>query len=331
MNHKQFLTLCAVLLLTNLGLIGCKPTNYPPNERPTLYTTISSDGQMVAALDRIGTDKPRLRVMRLEPEGPWQDMPVPPYTTSIRFGLKGHELLLTNHIGENEKSDLSKWDMDAPDKGPQRIYRADGLVFPIEVSAGQYLVRACPLTPENKCHPWFNVWHLVAQDKLIHAYTEERRLNYSWPNVVQGQGFFWMRVREEQEKNELPAIRSVAFPSKTAPTFNIEKLMKNSSNLVCDYKTERCLRNFIRDRLNPTGYEPYVYDVEVLYRAKSCQPLGLNGYYDKESLTPDGNAAVMSLAPGYDQPRHVVVMQFKPGQCEPTSTQHIYFNSGDKK
>ena len=314
-------------LLVLLWLTGCSP-NYPPNDRPTLYATISSDGQIVATLANIGTDKARLRVIRLNDDKGWLELKAPPYTTSIQFRMQGHELLLTHHIGEGEVSDLSKWDMDDLAAGVQRIYQSNGLVFPIEVSTGQYLVRTCPLTSEQKCHPWFNVWQLVENDKLLRAFTEERRLNYSWPNVMQGQGFYWMKVVGEYAHDEpFPSFRSVAFSDGKSPIFNLAELGQDTTDIRCDYQANRCLRSYIKNWGNKKP-EPYLYAAEVLTRNKRCLISDVLGYYDEISLAPDGNAAVLSVAPAYDQPRHVMVMHFKPGQCEPTSIQHIHFNQG---
>jgi hypothetical protein len=87
---------------------------------------------------------------------------------------------------------------------------------------------------------------------------------------------------------------------------------------------KRCLRWFISN-LNEIPHGSYIYDVDVLFGATSCKLSGLSGSSDHVSLTPDGNAAVMSLASGPDKPRHVVVMHFDPQQCEAISVQHINF------
>lgn len=321
------IAMSALMLLATLS--GCKPA-YPPNERLTLYATISADAKMIASLTNIGSEKVRLRVFRLDDSKDWQELEAPRYTTSIQFGLHGHELLLTHHVGDGEVSELSKWNLDDPSKGLQRIFQGNGLVFPIEVGDGRYLIRSCPLTTEQKCHPWFNVWQLVKQNKLLHAYTNERRLNYSWPNVVQGQGFFWMKMVGEYVQDEpFPSFRRIAFPDGNMPNFQLNELGPDTANIRCDFKTERCLRIYIKN-WNSKKPGAYIYAQEVLIPNGRCDLSGVSGYFDEIFLTPDGNAAVMSLAAASDKPRHIVVAHFKPGQCEPAQIQHIYLEEGDK-
>jgi hypothetical protein len=330
MSNGRLVAQFAAALLVPLGLAGCKP-NYPPHDRPTLYATISADGQMVATLANIGTERVRLRVIRLNDDKGWAELPVPLYTTSIKFRMQGHELLLTNDIGQGETSDLSKWNMDTPADGVRRIYRANGLVFPIEVAPDEYLVRSCTVTSENRCNPMAGVeWALVNKAEIIQKYTAPFALNYSWPNVVQGRGFFWMKVRGEYSANEpFPSIKRFALPGGTLPEFNVAELGEDTTDVDCDYQAGRCLRRYIKN-WGSKAPGPFVYAAEVLTRGMRCFLPEAFGYFDKISLTPDGNAAVISLAPAYDQSRHVVVMHFKSGQCEPLSVRHIHFNQGDK-
>ncbi|MDD5031311.1 MAG: hypothetical protein PHH58_17760 [Rhodoferax sp.] len=328
--HSFFIGLLALLAST---LAACN-VKYPPNGRPTLYSTISADGDMVATLANIGTDNARLRVMDLRSDARnWQELAVPKYTTSIRFGMQGRDLLLTYNIGEQEKAVLAKWDMNSPAQGPQQIYAADGLVFPVEVAPGEYLVRACYPTPQGRCHSAVGVvWDLVKDQKLIHRYSAPVALNYSQPNVVQGQGFYWMKVPGEYQKEEaFPGFKRFAFPGKQEPEVQLRTMSKDSTSLYCDHTSTRCLRSFIAnfgEKYNPKSPD-YVYAAEVLYGGTHCPVSGVAGYYDEISLTPNGNAAVISLASGYDQTRHVVVIHFKPGQCEPQSVEHIHFNKGE--
>ena len=314
-------------LLALVLLLGCDKPEYPPNKRPTLYTTISADGLMVATLSEIGMKKPLLRFIRLDDDKGWQELPVPPYTNSIRFGLTGYELLLTNYIGEARIADLSKWDLAAPENGPQRIYRADSLGFPIEVVPGEYLVRICiprGKTPDGKdyCRTF---WDLVKKKELAHRYDSDRILSYRQPNIVEGEGFFWTTVRGDRREGEVhPRVRGFSFPNGKLPHFETSHLGEDTGSVKCDYRADRCLRNYIKN-FGKKEPGPFVYDIEILLGQSRCQPLGTEGYSDGFWLTPSGNAAVMSLATGYDQPRHVVVMHFTPGQCEPTSIQHLHF------
>ena len=71
--------ICALLLS------GCKP-GYPKS-MPTLHTTISADGQMVATLINAGTDKQRLRIMRLDSTEGWRDIAAPQYPCHRTDGL----------------------------------------------------------------------------------------------------------------------------------------------------------------------------------------------------------------------------------------------------
>lgn len=309
-------------LLALVLLLGCDKPEYPPNKRPTLYTTISADGLMVATLSEIGMKKPLLRFIRLDDDKGWQELPVPPYTNSIRFGLTGYELLLTNYIGEARIADLSKWDLAAPENGPQRIYRADGLGFPIEVTPGEYLVRACRTGEKNYCG---SVWDLVKEGELTHRYNSDRILSYSQPNIVEGEGFFWTPNRGDRREGEVhPRVRGFAFPDGKLPHLETGHLGEDTAYVRCDYKADRCLRRYIKN-WGKKGPGNFVYDVEVLLGQTRCQTQGSEGFSDGLSLTPSGNAAVMSLATGYDQPRHVVVMRFTPGQCEPASIQYLHF------
>ena len=55
----------------------------------------------------------------------------------------------------------------------------------------------------------------------------------------------------------------------------------------------------------------------------------MKGYIDEVTVTPDGRAAVIPLARSSSEPRHVVVLRFKPGRCQPTDIQRLYFEPTD--
>ena len=142
---------CAVLAVPLLLLSACSRYG---SDKPVLHTTISADGKMVATLVHAGTEKQLLRVRNLDTDTQWRTIQAPPLTRSIRFGLQGHELLLTHARPTPPAHEyLSKLDLDQPDKGLQKIYEAEDLAFPVEVKPGQVMVRtrkpANPTTGER--------------------------------------------------------------------------------------------------------------------------------------------------------------------------------------
>lgn len=323
-GHRVTLTLVLLMVLTLIvGAVGCEKPRYPTAERPFLQTTISSDGQMVAALDRIGTETPRLRVIKLDDGSNWKELPVPPYTTSISFGLKGYELLLTHHVGDHDVANLLKWDLAEPSKPMEKIYRSSGLVFPMEISLGEYLVRECRQEidyPEVCKKIGGNQWVVVTSERILGTFSKPIGIgSYSQPNVIDGKGLFWKSLKGGQkggyqnEESEAPPFLVVPFIGEEFPDLNkLEVEGSETTNLRCDFYAERCLRSFVshkdRDRL-------FVYDLDVLYKGLRCHVEGLQGYSDGVSLAPYGNAAVMSLAPRYDHVRNVIVMHFESGRC----------------
>jgi hypothetical protein len=190
------------------------------------------------------TDKLRVRFKRLDQEHEWEDLPVPAHTTSIRFGLTGHQLLLTyRKAAEGTASDLVKWDLDAYQKTkaePVHIYSSTGMDFPIEVAPNEYLVRTCPPTSEDRCHRAVSLWHQIYKDGRVHKYTNERLTNYGTPNIVPGQGFWWRAWFKEDYKEPdplHPPIRSIAFPNKTAPTFDTSQMDMQTQGIQCNTTT----------------------------------------------------------------------------------------------
>lgn len=328
MTHSRFLILSAILFTVCMGLTGCKP-DYPPHEKPTLQTTISADGLMVAALSNAGDEKPRLRIIRLDDAKGWQDIPAPMFTNSIRFGFKGHELLLTHVIpGEGLTAQLTLWDLNDFKQESRSIYQGNRLRYPIEVSSGEYMVQTCtPFKDATDCDNPFNFyWVFIDKNGAVQKVGPKS----SWqraPNIVD-RGFFWIEDLVRKGDLFVDGLEFVggALPGGIIPTFDMKRLLKNTSRLDCDYQKKRCLRSYISNpERNGIFIGTYVYDLEVFHGANVCHPEGLAGWSDGSTLTPSGNAGVMSLATAYDKPRHVVVMQFKPQQCEPTTIQHLYF------
>lgn len=316
-----------ILAAMSTYLSGCEIQDAATQESFALQTTISSDGQVIAVMQNPYTDKLRVRFKRLDQPHEWEDLPVPAYTTGIHFGLTGHQLLLTyRKAAEGTASDLVKWDLDAYQKSkakPVHIYSSTGMDFPIEVVPNEYLVRTCPPTVEDKCHRYFSFWHLIYPDGRVHKYTNERRTNYGTPNIVLNQGFFW-RDWTPNDAEVHPSIRSIAFPNKTKPQFDTSQMDMQTQNIVCDYTSTRCLRSYITNP--PPKYESYIFGLEVFLGKVRCPIPEVNGWSDGESLTPSGNAAVMAFSSsGYYSPRDIVVLRFKPQQCEPVSVDHIKF------
>lgn len=289
-------------------------------EIPVLHTTISVDGQIVATLLHAGTDKQQLRVRNLGTANSWHTLQAPPLTQSIRFGLQGHELLLTHRRPTPPKfTYLSKLDLDQPDKAPQRIYEAYELAFPVEVSPGQVLVR----TGDSHQQGSFSTgvyWIVVGPEKQIQK-VGPKSMPYAAPNIV-GSGFFWMEDQIGINDEAHPKLHQFAFPGGKAPDIPAETFEKNTFDVICDRRADRCLRQYIT---NLRKGEPFIYDVEVMLGSERCQVRGVAGISDDVSITPDGKTSVMSLASAYGNPRHVVVMQFRSNQCEAISVQHFNF------
>ncbi len=315
------------LACTGLGVVICLLSACGRAERPILHTTISSDGQMIATLVHAGTNEQLLRIRNLKTDTTWRTVQGPPLTRSIRFGLQGHELLLTHGKPDLPTKDyLSKIDLGKPEKGLQRIYESEaGLAFPVEVKPGQVMVRTHqPANPSTgKVHLSDYYWILVGPGQQVQRVGPKSVLPYPAPNIV-GNGFFWTEEQMGEKKEAHPLVLSYPLPGGVAPIFSRERLEKNTHAVSCDRVAMRCLRWFISNR-NQERITSYVYDVDVLFGATSCKLPGLSGRPDGVSLTPDGNAAVMSLASGPDKPRHVVGMHFNPQQCEAVAVQHINF------
>lgn len=110
---------------TGLLLAACdvqKPGYLHP-ERPMLYNTVSSDGKLVATLQNMDSQNPRLRIKWLHTNEPWQELPAPMYTNSIRLGLNGYELLMANDLPDDMSvGQLTRWDARDPNVTNKGIF-----------------------------------------------------------------------------------------------------------------------------------------------------------------------------------------------------------------
>lgn len=317
---------CAVLGIQAIFLSGCVP-EHPAHRQPILHTTISADGQMVATLLNAGTDEQLLRIRNLGADTNWRTVQAPPLTQTIRFGIHGHELLVTHRKPDLPvKNYLSKFDLDKPEKGLQKIYESEEeLAFPVEVKPGQVMVRTHqPANPSTgKVYLSDHYWILVGPGQKVQEVGPKSVLPYSAPNIV-GSGFFWTEDQIGKEQEAHPMLLSFPLPGGRAPDMPRERLEKNTFKVYCDQSANRCLRRFISN-LDQKPAVSFIYDMDVLFGSTRCKLPGVAGSGDAVSVTPDGNAAVMSLASRHDRPRHAVVIRFNPQQCEATSVQHIYF------
>lgn len=315
-----------------------------PEIPPHIYPTISSDGKMIAVLSHADPYHAamRLRYKRVDPPGPWQELPISTHVDSIRFGLKGYELLLTRRSRPqvDSWSELYKIDLADPNKATQTIFEAYGLKYPTEVTPGEIFLMDCATTPDNRCHSRLGAqWKLIRNGKLIREWpygTQYGNMNYGWPNLVPGQGAFWLKIGGYyREGDTFPSFWAFAFPSRaSAPQMNMP-LDVGTTRVSCDHKVERCMRVHLQNSyaMNKTG-DPitsdrgkFTYIAGAVYRNENCLVRDVAGFIWDQSITPDGRAAVVSLEPegipGGAQ--HVVAIKFQPGQCLPTSIQHNYF------
>lgn len=217
---------CLTGLIAILNLSGCNLIS-TDDEIPVVSTTISADGTVIAALFGAYSTNARLQIMRINKPNVWTNLPIPPRTTSIRFGLQGKELLITNDIEGSSDAVLSTLDVDNPQYGLKVLYKSAGLIYPVEVAPNEYLVRYCVVTSENKCHRSLGVgWDLIKQGKSTHRYIYRNiTLSYSQPNVVAGQGFFWMNFDlREKPGQPFPQFLAFEFPEKKSTAFQFKWL-----------------------------------------------------------------------------------------------------------
>lgn len=315
-----------------------------PEIPPHIYPAISSDGKMIAVLSHADPYHVamRLRYKRIDPPGPWQELSIPTHVDSIRFGLKGYELLLTRRSRPqvDSWSELYKIDLADPNKAPQTIYEAYGLKYPTEVTPGEIFAMNCATTSDNQCHNRLGAqWNLIRNGKLIREWTygaQYGNMNYGWPNVVPGQGAFWLKIGGYyKEGDTFPSFWAFAFPgSASAPQMNMP-LDVGTVDLDCDYKMDRCLRVHLQNAYamdkvgHPTTSDrgTFTYIAGVVYRNENCLVQDIAGFIWDKSITPDGRAAVVAVGPrgSTQNSPHVAVIKFEAGQCLPKSVQHFYF------
>jgi hypothetical protein len=345
-----------LVALLGIGLSGCKAET--PEEKQAricremdvpadLQTTISSDGKMIAVLSYVDNcGKKRLRYKNVDPEGPWQELPIGTGVDSIRFGLKGHELMVTRNVREgagtwlgNEVNKVDSWselykvDLDHPQKSAKTMLEGYGLALPIEIIPGEYMVMNCIPNQNKQCHRLLGYeWNLIKDGKLVHKWTHGRpdaegkeyrgALNYGWPNVMLGQGLYWLKADFYRKQAPFTNFWTLTLLDKNTPAFN-KNVEDETTNIDCDYRMERCVRTFSLP-LDETNH-PQGFNREVLWRDQRCDLDGVIGTGNTGlSLTPNGLAAVTPLHKTHEAWHHVVVFKFAAQQCKPTSIQHIY-------
>lgn len=328
------MTRCLLLFCISLMLLACQP-NYSGNKADReIETTLSSDGKLLAVLNDIGKETPTLLIKWLDREEPWLKVPAPKYTSSIRFGLSGYGLLLTHaQPGPAGASQLSRWDASRPDQPSEILYQGVKVAYPVEVSPGQFLVRICDSGPDDdRCIGSGFIglmWALVRNGEALPMKETSPRRLYGQPNVTDG-GFYWMHGSDYGfPKTGEPKVHAFALPGGTKPEPDPGRFDKSSHSISCDHNTQRCLMVYLTDER--TNQTTFVWGIRVFDGASRCDMPEVKGYMDEVTVTPDGRAAVIPLARSKSEPRHVVVVRFKPGQCEPTSIQPYYFNQEAEK
>ena len=306
-----------------IGMLSACNPDYSLQSRPILHTTISADGEIVATLLNAGTDEQLLRVRNLKPDSNWRTVTAPPFTQSIRFGLQGHELLLTHQISLQPKKDvLSKLNLDQSRTELKHIYEAEDLAFPLEVKPGQVMVRTGHPVAKGSHVSNYNLI-LIGPGEQVKSTEPVSAPPYGNINIV-GSGYFWTEDQISKTGDAHPRLRRFPLPGGHAPNISDGLFEKNTTNISCDRFGHRCLRSHI-ENLDGTPGTSFLYNVDVLFGAEKCKLFGVSGYHDGVSVTPDGNAAVMALAPAYNRPRLIVVIRFNPKQCEASSVQFIDF------
>lgn len=328
------LTRCLLLFCISLMLLACKPNYSATKAANQIETTLSSDGKLLAVLLDRREETPTLLIKWLDRDEPWLKVPAPKYTNSIRFGLSGYGLLLTHaQPGPPGASQLSRWDASRPDQPAEILYQGSHVAYPIEVSPGQYLVKMCNSAPDDdRCIGRGFVglmWALIRNGEALPMEETSPRRYYGQPNIEDG-GFYWTTGGQfAYPKSVEPEIHAFALPGGSKPEPDRRRFDQSSWSINCDYKSQRCLMKYLTDEL--TDQRQYVWGVRIFDGATRCEIPEVKGYIDTVTVTPDGRSAVIPLALVSDEPRHVVVVRFKPGQCEPTSIQPYYFNQEAEK
>lgn len=321
-----------ILLFVFCNIGTCKPI-YPSKENLSIESTISSDGQIIAVLSNSSEKNKKLNILRLSDSKGWQELPLPRFTTSIRFGLQGHNLLLTHKIpGDGLAKQLTKWNLDDWKNESEALFEGPALDFPLQISSTEYMVRTCrPFEHEKICKNGATYFWILFDSNKQPVKVGAASNAYSQPNIFD-RGFFWVKqaedltspILENATKRQSPRILSYALPNGTIPIVDSSKLKRGTTDLSCDKQMKRCLRKYNKnDEEGLTGR--FIYEIEIFFGSESCHAEGISGYSDGMSITPDGSAAVISLAADYDQPRHIVLMKFDNHQCKPMSIQHLFF------
>ena len=324
--------LALLLLCISLMLLACKPNYSATKTANQIETTLSSDGKLLAVLLDRREESPTLLIKWLDRDEPWLKVPAPKYTSSIRFGLSGYGLLLTHaQPGPAGASQLSRWDASRPDQPSEILYQGSQVKSPVEVSPGQYLVTACKYVPsDDRCtgRAFIGVlWTLIRNGEALPMDETSPRSFHYQPNVTEG-GFYWVTGAEfAYPKSIEPQVHAFALPGGSVPEPDRRRFDQSSHSMACDYKTQRCLMTYLTDER--TDQTTFVWGIRVFDGASRCDMPEVKGYMDEVTVTPDGRAAVIPLARSKSEPRHVVVLRFKPGQCEPTNIQRLYFEPTD--
>ena len=228
---------------------------------------------------------------------------------------------------------LTRWNLDNPANGSQTLLQGIRLKYPLEVSPGEVMVRTCE--PLNRAKDGsmdcfsFNAYHwlLTGSNGKAQIVGPQSMTSYTQPNVI-GRGVYWIQSAESswfpRKGDPQPHVLSYAVPNGIAPTFDETRLLQGTVGLACDNAGIRCLREF-NSNIEDKKPGEYVYTIEVLLGKNACRADELTGFSDNLGITPDGSAAVISMASAHDKPRHVVLMRFSPQKCTPDSIQHIYF------
>ncbi len=313
------ISVLSVYALIFFPLLGCSSSD-PDSGPKTIEVSISSDGKRIAVLYNAGEKQSRVQIMYLDRSDKWIDLPTPPRTTSIRFGLLGHQLLLTHLDQEAYFSELSTIDLGvmSADPIPRKIlFKGDVLAYPIEVEEGRILVRHCKFT-RVVCP-----WNLIRDGKLEREVVSSDRVQYSLqygqPVVVRGKGFYWLTYKQENTPEFGPDVLAFSFDEGGVFQPKVPAIDHRLDSVACDYSGARCLHAFTEE----TSPVLFLYNTKVLFKREICSIDGVAGWSDGASLSPDGRFGVKSLAAGFDKPRHVVYFEFDPAKCEPSVVKHI--------
>ena len=221
-------------------LAACQPAS-----QPRLHTTISADGEMIATLLNAGTAQQLVRVRKLTPDQGWEQIQLPPLTGTIQFASHGRDLLLTYRRTDTKTSVLARVNLDNPAQPPEKIYEADDLAFPVEISPGQIMVRTRRAGEGGDATKQFYLsgyhWILLGIGGQVTEVGPDTVLPYPAPNIV-GSGFFWMEEQIYEKKDPYPQIMAYPLPGGKAPVVSRKRFEKNTWAVDCDRKAARCLR-----------------------------------------------------------------------------------------